>query len=145
MSHEPDYRDETNGFIRAVAFVLVMVAAILAVSMCSAHGAECRVSWNPQADATSFRVWRGIELLATVATNQATVTVPDDQPSTLTVTAVNAAGESAQSEPLYLPAPDATLLTIERSTDLQTWAPIAELYDAKAPKVFYRLRITVKP
>ena len=130
--------------IRSFAMLFLLLAITAGMVRC-AWGKELTVSWNPQSDATAWRVWRGIELLATTATNQATVTVPDDQPSTLTVTALNAAGESAQSEPLYLPTPNATLLTIERSTDLRTWAPIADFYDTKAPKVFYRLRITVKP
>jgi hypothetical protein len=99
-NHEPDYRDETNGFIRAVVFVLVMASAIMLVSRCSAHGAECRIAWDAQTDAKSWKVWRGTDLLATTETNDATLDLPADRLSTITVTAHRDGLTSPHSAPM---------------------------------------------
>lgn len=124
------------------------ILAGLAVVGC-ARAASIKLAWdaNPAAEqVTDYRIWRGIDCLATVSGTAATVTVPDALPSNLTVTARNAAGlESAHSAAVSIPAPNATRLTLQASTDLQTWQDIATYYDARQPAVFYRLKVEVQP
>jgi len=127
-------------------WIIIGLLSVLVLRDCS-RGAEIKLAWNPNKPeecVTEYRVWRGTECLTTVATTTATVTVPDAEPSTFTVTARNATGESPHSEALTIPAPNATRLTIQVSTDLKTWTDIASYYDAKKPAAFYRLKVEVR-
>lgn len=133
--------------ISTLLLALAMTGLVLGVAAGLARCAEIRLAWdpNPEQDIADYRVWRGTECLATVPGTTATVTVPDAEPSTFTVTARNAAGESPHSAPLTIPAPNATRLTLQVSTDLKTWTDIATHYDAKKPAAFYRLKVEVRP
>lgn len=113
---------------KPAAIVMLALAALT-------HGGEVKLAWNAQADATSFRVWKGIECLATVTEPQAAVTLPD-APAVLTVTARNAAGESTHSAPLEVVA-----LTVEESMDLKTWAAARTFYRERKAMAFYRLKL----
>lgn len=105
-----------------------------------AHAGEVTVAWdaNP-VPVTDYRVWRGIECLATVTTPQATLTLPD-APCALTVTARNGTLESAHSAPLKLIA-----LTVQQSADLKAWASTRTIHREQADRFFYRLKLEVAP
>jgi hypothetical protein len=138
---EPDYRDETKGFARAVVFVLVLASSIMAVSMCTAHGAECRVAWNPQTDATSWKVWRGTDLLATVQTNEAVVDLPVDRLSTLTVTAHRDGLASTHSAPITVQP-----VTPQWSPDLRVWIVVPKTFFIELlPKAYFRFSYPLTP
>ena len=111
------------------------VIIILACIHGCVRGAECRIAWNASTGATDYRVWRGIECLATVTDTHAVLTLPDE-PVTLTVTARNSAGESAHSAPLPLVA-----VTVQESTDLMAWGAVRTIYREKQAIRFYRLKI----
>jgi hypothetical protein len=114
--------------------VWVLVFGLL-IHGCTAQGAECTLAWDAQAGVTDYRVWRGLECLATVTTNSATVTLPDE-PCSLTVTARNAVGESAHSAPLSIVA-----VTMQESNDLKAWGSVKTVHREKQAMKFYRLRI----
>ena len=95
--------------------------------------AACIVFWNPQTDATAFRVWRGTELLATVETNRATVALPTGQLSTLTVTATNESGESEHSDPIT-----AIPITPQTSENLTEWKPQRPFFIERKQSLFFR-------
>jgi len=95
--------------------------------------AACILSWNPQPDATGFRVWRGTELLATVETNRATVQLPADQLSTITVTATNETGESEHSDPITVKP-----ITPQTSENLTDWKPQKPFFIQAKPSLFFR-------
>jgi hypothetical protein len=140
-NHEPDYRDETKGFARAVVFVLILVSSIMLVSRCSAHGAECRVAWDAQSDATAWRVWRGIELLATTATNEATLDLPTDRLSTITVTAHRDNLASPHSAPMTVQP-----ITPQWSSDLRVWIVTKKTFFIELrPKAFFRFAYPLTP
>jgi hypothetical protein len=120
--------------IRSFAMLGLLLLITGALIRCS-WGAECRITWDAQ-DAKFFRVWRGLELLAEVETNEATVTLPDDQPSVLTVTAHNDHGSSPHSAPLPVVA-----VRIQESSNLRTWWIVRTIHREKRQAMFYRLEI----
>ena len=93
----------------------------------------CILIWNPQTDATGFRIWRGIELVATVETNRATVTLPTDQLSTLTVTATNGTDESEHSDPITV-----IPITPQTSENLTEWKPQRAFFIERKASLFFR-------
>lgn len=125
--------------ISTLLLALAMTGLVLGVAAGLARCAEIRLAWdpNPEKDIADYRVWRGIECLATVPGTTATVTVPDTEPSTFTVTARNTAGlESLHSEPLHL-----CTVTVMESTDLKTWTPVKTIFRERKPAAFYRLEV----
>lgn len=112
--------------------LLVPISAALAA-------AEVKLAWDAQAGVADYRVWRGIECLATVPENAATLTLPDEA-CTITVTARNAAGESPHSVPLELIA-----ITVQQSADLKAWAAVRTIHREKGSSAFYRLKLEVTP
>lgn len=109
--------------------------AILAILATTAFAGEVTVAWMAQAGVTDYRVWRGIECLAVVSQPQADVMLPDE-PCVITVTARNAAGESAHSAPLEVIA-----VTVEESRDLKSWTSCRTIHREKKTAAFYRLKI----
>jgi len=108
--------------------LLVLYALALLI-----FGAECNVRWNPQPAATGFRVFRGIDQIAEVTTNRATVDLPADRPSTLTVTATNGATESDHSDPIT-----AIPITPQTSENLTDWKPQRVFFVERKPSMFFR-------
>jgi hypothetical protein len=111
---------------------------IIAALAAAAYGGEVRLAWNAQKGVTDFRVWRGIECLATVVEPSATVTLPAE-PCVLTVTARNEAGESAHSAPL-----DLMVVTLEQSADLKAWTSRKTWHAEKQARGFFRLKLQVE-
>jgi hypothetical protein len=139
--HDPDYRDETNGFVRAVVFVLIMASAIMIVSRCSAHGAECRIAWDAQTDATSWKIWRGLDLLATTETNEATLDLPADRLSTITVTAHRDGLASPHSAPMTVQP-----ITPQWSYDHRVWIVTKKTFFIELrDKAFFRFAYPLTP
>ena len=104
-----------------------------------AKGAECTVAWQlPHAGdppVTSWRIYRGLDLLAETAIPQATIRLPD-APCIIAVCAVN---ESGQSAPTTL---QVAYLTDQDSTDLKIWQTIHGYHREFTPgKRFYRTKI----
>jgi hypothetical protein len=105
--------------------------------------AEVKFAWNanPEPD-VFYRLYRDGSSIAT--TGQTEITV-DRVAGSYTLTAYNDAGESEPTAPITIPAPNATRLTIQVSTDMETWTDLAVQYDAKKPRAFYRLKMEVQP
>ena len=108
---------------------------------CSAKGAECKLEWLPAAPAdqvTEWRVFRGIEPLATVSQPAATLDLPVDSKSTLSVFAVNVLGVS--------PAATITVLAAipQDSADLRTWNSHRPFFYEDGAKHFFRFHIPAK-
>lgn len=120
--------------MRSVTFLFLLLCITACMVKC-AWGGECVLAWDSQPDATSFRVWKGIECIATVSEPQAVVTLPDE-PCTVTVTARNANGESAHSAPLQLVA-----VRIQESSNLKAWWYVRTVHREKRATMFYRLEI----
>ena len=107
-----------------------------------ARGAECAIAWNPSPAAenvTKYRVYLGLDMLAEVTTPAATVNLPD-APCTISVVAVNAAG---QSPPASLRL---SFLTDQESVDLRAWSNLRAYYREFLPGPrFYRTCIETPP
>lgn len=97
--------------------------------------APCRLAWDPTPNATSYAVFRGIDQLAEVTTNEASVELPADQLSTLVVIARNASGSSAPSEHLTVQP-----VEIQTSRDLLTWTPRPVFFVKASPAFFLRAK-----
>lgn len=112
-----------------------ILALLLALAACG-QARVVKLVWDtpPAAEqVTHWRVWRGIDLLATVASPSAVLDL-DDRAAVISVTACNLAGESARAS-IALPA----LVWIQHSTDLQTWTNVVQV--PHSPKQFIRLEI----
>jgi len=102
-----------------------------------ASAAPCVVAWDAQPPGVVFDVRRGIDLLATVATHTATVDLPTDQLSTLTVTARLGDIKADRSDPFTV-QPN----TIEYSTNLApaSWQEAPTFFTEYHPALFIRIR-----
>ena len=109
-------------------FIVMLLCAV-------ANAGEVKLAWDAQSGVTDYRIWKGIECLATVGTNSATLTLPD-APAVITVTARNAAGESPHSEPLEIIA-----VTLQRSPDLKGWSDSVTKHFEKRAKDFFRVKV----
>lgn len=121
-----------------IGFMLFWAVLIMGLFKACTHGGEVRVFWDAPPAAqkvTSWRIYRGIELLATVTEPRAVLTVPDETVS-LTLTAINSTGESDHTPPLTL-----FPITIQASTDLKTWTPLRVIHRSRRPQEFFRLKI----
>jgi hypothetical protein len=97
-------------------------------------GAECRIAWDAQTDATSWKVWRGLDLLATTETNEATLDLPADRLSTITVTAHRDNLASPHSAPMTVQP-----ITPQWSPDLRVWIVTKKTFFIELrPKAFFR-------
>ena len=67
---------------------------------------------------------------------RATLALPDDQPSTITVTAHTPEGSSAHSAPMELVA-----LRVQESTSLRAWWYVRTIHRERKPAAFYRIEI----
>lgn len=119
--------------------LFLLAAAVLLLLLCRLDAAECTLEWNPQPDATGFRIYCGLDLLAEVnaPATQATVTLPDSG-CTVALVAVNAAGQS-------LPAILHTVFIQDQdSTDLMAWRTLRGYHRELVPgSRFYRTRIEI--
>jgi len=112
------------------------LAVICLSALASMACAEpCRVAWDPTLGATSYAVFRGIDQLAEVSTNEASIDLPTDQLSSLVVIARNASGSSAPSAPLTVQP-----VAIQTSGDLLTWTPRPVFFVTAAPPFFLRAK-----
>ncbi len=113
------------------------LTTLILASACLAR--EVTIGWDAAPAAqqvTSWRVWRGTNLLATTGTPVATVHITHER-AALTITAVNSAGESPASSELII-AP--TLVWIQKSTDLRTWENVVQV-PYQSPSQFVRIEI----
>lgn len=121
---------------RAVRNFLIVLLVALLVAVGFATCAEIKLAWNPNPPAeciTDYRVWRGIDCIGTTSETQLPATLPDE-PCAITITARNAAGESARSAAL-----DLIVVFLEESLDLQTWKPLHSMHREMKDKAFYRI------
>ncbi len=102
--------------------------------------APAKLRWDATPAATGYRVWRGIDLLAEVATTSATVDLPSDRTSTLTVTAVNAYGESDHSDPIVL-----LPVTPWASGDMKAWRQHPPFFVVRSTRQFFRFSFPSQP
>ena len=70
-----------------------------------------------------WRIYNGSTLLGASSVPSATVNIPNTA-TALTVTAINAKGESPPSAPLPIPA---AMVMVQKSTDLQTWTNVVQI------------------
>lgn len=98
-----------------------LLILLLTLTIATAREAPVTVSWNPNPEPNiTYRVYRGLDLLAATAATQITVYLPTDQQSTLHVTAVNTDGlASLPSQRLVL-----TPVNVQTSADLRVWAVV---------------------
>jgi hypothetical protein len=135
MKLRPSNTDPSGLFWAVIGCLAFWFCAVMFILFATrARGGEVTIAWDAQ-PATEFRVWKGIDLLATVPTNTATITLPD-APCSITVTARNAGGESPHSEPLHLVA-----VRIQESTNLKAWWYAKTIHRERKPAMFYRLEI----
>ena len=99
------------------------------------YAAPAALHWDVTPAATSYRVYRGIDVIAEVTTNAATVDLPVDVETTLTVTAVNAYGESDHSDPLVI-----LPVTPESTVDLIAWKRHTPFFVKKESRGFFQFR-----
>ena len=110
-------------------FATVMICWLIA--QCWARAAEgfapAKIAWNEQHPTIFFKVWRGIDLLATTApgVNEATFELPIYQISTLTVTAHTATRNSGPSQP-FIAVPI-----------IPQWSPDLKVLIAEPSKTFF--------
>ncbi len=100
-----------------------------------ASAAPCALAWDPTPGATSYAVFRGLESLAEVTTNEASVDLPTGELSTLIVIARNESGASLPSEPLTVQP-----IEIQTSGDLLTWTPRPVFFVSASPSFFLRAK-----
>jgi hypothetical protein len=133
-------------------FAILIHAQLLACQlfvMC--YAAEVRVGWtpNPLAEAVISYEVTGQELFGmqsvtkTVTENQAILGgIRSGRVYSYTVRARNARGFSAASPPVFYTAPPEMKLTIQKSSNLGTWADTpAVFFFPITPQEFYRLKI----
>lgn len=102
---------------------------------CLAHAGILRIRWDAQERCT-YRIWRGIDVLAEVSTNRAEVSVSDTQDTTLTVTAQRDNIESEHSDPLTVMP-----IIIQESQDLIAWTPLQVIYVIRQENNFFRIKL----
>ena len=115
--------------MKTILIILPLVA--------SAHAGTMTLAWDAN-PAARFEVYRGIEKLATVTTNEAVVTLPDNELSTLHVIAY-LGDASATSEPFTVQP-----FRVRHSSDLTTWTTERTLYHEAASSKFYQVEF-IKP
>jgi len=123
--------------------LLFWVIAIMCFIHGCARGAECKLAWDapPAAEmVTSWKIYRGIELLATTNTASATVDLPTHQRSTLTVIAVNAGGTSKPTTITVVP------FVPQYSEDLRNWNLREKntMFVEAKPKMFARFSFPIQ-
>lgn len=91
-------KNKTNSLtaLKIIAASFLLMATALAERTAT-------IGWDVDNTATSFLVYVGNVVTATVTTNEATVTIPETATS-ITIVAVNAGGESEPSATLVIPA-----------------------------------------
>ena len=101
-----------------VACLLFWSAFVMCASRCQGNEKAVLLAWNPNPEsAITYRVWRGLDLLGETTETRLEVRLPTDQPSTLTVQAINPNGlASAHSKPLIV-AP----AVVHSSPNLRVW------------------------
>ena len=90
------------------------------------------LAWDAN-PAARFEVFRGIEKLAEVTTCEATITIPDNELSTLHVIAY-LGDASATSEPFTVQP-----FRVRHSSDLTNWTYERTLYHEVSPTKFYQV------
>jgi hypothetical protein len=108
---------------------------ILLALVSSAAAAVCGLKWNPnpEPEVTGYRVWCGIDCIASVTEPRASLDLPTDRLSTLTVTAVSATGESEHSDPLTVRP-----ITPESAEVLKPWIRQRTFFVPNTPRHFFR-------
>lgn len=113
------------------------ILALVLTNLC--HGRQVDISWNaaPSSEmVVGWRVWQGITLIASSSVPTATLNLTNEA-ATITVTAINSAGESPHSAPLNIPSP---MMWIQKSSDLETWTNVVQIPYVE-PRQFIRLQI----
>lgn len=120
--------------------VVTLVFVFILILFCEkCHAREVRVSWdNPPAEeqVVGWRVWKGTTLIHASNTPTAILTLTNEE-TTITLTSINAVGESPHSAPLTIPLPDAI---IQRSKDLTLWTTLMTI--PARNHLLLRVRIT---
>lgn len=137
---ERDSRDWSLGeqyWLGPLCLLIWVVGILLMIHGCS-FGAECKLAWDaaPASEqVTSYKVYVGIDCVATTNTNSATVNLPD-QPCTVGVVACNASG---QSTPALI---NLSYIVDQETVDLKAWSTMRGYYAEFLPgKRFYRTKI----
>lgn len=117
----------------------LMAASIMAVFWgCAASGGELTLVWDmPPAEehVTLWRVFKGIDEVATTSVPKVTLQAPDDAASVFSVRPQNASGIGPPASITVIP------LVIQGSHDLKAWADMKVIYDELQQRKFFRIKI----
>jgi hypothetical protein len=120
--------------MRSVTMLFLLLCITACMVKC-AWSAECKVEWDaaPVAEqVTKWRIYRGLVLLTETTTASATLDLPADALSTLSVVAVNVAGTSSPASLTVIP------FTPRHSDNLTTWTqhPAKIIFLESKPRLF---------
>ena len=157
----PEEQQDFDRFVKrlpgAWLAVASMVGWVVFIAACvwlgALFGASLNLRWTanpPEQEVDGYRVYRIMPeprtLLIDTPTNAATVTVNEgDQ---LVITAYNEGGESADSSPITVrltPQEPHQRVTIQISSDLETWTDWSSADIATREGNFFRLKLEPKP
>ena len=99
-----------------------------------ALSAPVRLGWDMQV-ADRWEVWRGIEKLATVTTNEATFDLPADTISIVHVVAVSEFGIKSESTSITLQP-----FRVHHTADMLSWKPGPVGFREYSPRAFFRVQ-----
>lgn len=122
-----------------LALLLFWAAVIMGTFYGCAKAGEIVLTWDPappEEKVVAWKVYRGIDVFPAVTSPQIRISIPDDQPSVLTVRAENQFGD--HSPPASI---EVVPVIIESSTDLKTWTRVRTIYRARQTAEFFRIRI----
>lgn len=132
-----------NGFLKSFLMLLLLLAITFGmIALSRVFGGEVRLIWLPNnGPVTGYRIYRGIDLIATVADPAVVdgrittkITLPDE-PVTLGLVAYNSGGQSDAALLHLIP------VTIETSPDLQNWTATRTIHRVRQSDEFFRLKI----
>jgi hypothetical protein len=149
----PDPNEPTPCWIAAMSLVAWVLFILVIYLLGQAFAATINLSWTanpPEQNVLGYRVYRTSPeprtMLVDTTSTSATVTVNDDD--VLVLTAYNSGGESADSPPIVVrltPQEPHQRVTLQISSDLQTWTDWSSFDVATREGNFFRLKLEPKP
>jgi hypothetical protein len=146
MNESPNKRQELIETILGITSLILWATGVMVLFFgCSlARGQNPQLmtllTWDapsPTEHVSSWRIWRGIDHIHTVYDPSVCLEIlalPDDKTTTLTVTAVNSAGESEHSDTVVI-----IPLVVQESVDMKDWRKVKTGYVVLKQQAFFRI------